>query len=267
VANLEKYGVLLSLKRLGNQLHCLPSLFNSSASNWQLRACRYLYVTMEPTPDLPEILYISDPLCAWCYGMSPVIQRVKADYEGRVLVSVLSGGMITRDEVGPLRDSWNDLSGALAQVAQVTGVEFGPAFRQLGPASSISLNSEPPSRAVAIFRQLDADHRAATFAHEVQQLFFRDGQDLNNPASYEPLLARHGLDGVEFRRRWSSADAAQATQQEFAAVARIGVKGFPTTILRVGNQGYLLAHGFEPYAQFASGLEQALRQARDEAGN
>ncbi|RYU79720.1 DsbA family protein [Hymenobacter persicinus] len=222
---------------------------------------------METTPDLPEILYISDPLCAWCYGMSPVLQRIKTEYAGRVQVSVLSGGMVTGAEVGPIGEVWADLSSALEPVAKVTGVEFGAAFRALGEEGRLVQNSEPPCRAIAIFRQLDdVQHRAVSFAHDVQRAYFHAGQDLNNPATYEPLVARYGLDVAEFRRRWASAEAAQATQKEFAAVAKLGVKGFPTTILRVGNQGYLLARGFEPYAQFARGLEQALAQAGEEAG-
>ena len=38
---------------------------------------------MEPTAALPELLYIQDPLCGWCYGMSPVISQVQQDFAGR----------------------------------------------------------------------------------------------------------------------------------------------------------------------------------------
>jgi putative protein-disulfide isomerase len=225
------------------------------------------FVDMEPAADLPEILYVSDPLCVWCYGMSPVIQRIQAEYQGRVQVSVLSGGMVTGPEVGPIGEAWADLSGTLEPVAKVTGVEFGPEFYALAEAGRTVLNSEPPSRAIAIFRQLDdVQHRAARFAHDVQRAFFLHGHDLNSPATYDPLIAAYGLDVAEFRRRWSSGEAAQLAQKEFAAVAQIGINGYPTTILRVGNQGYLLARGFEPYEQFARGLEQALQQAAEEGG-
>ena len=54
---------------------------------------------MENTPDLPELLYIFDPLCGWCYGMTPVIQRVRTDMAGQIQVSVLSGGMVTGERV------------------------------------------------------------------------------------------------------------------------------------------------------------------------
>lgn len=66
---------------------------------------------MMPTPstDLPELLYLQDPLCGWCYGMSSVMGRVQREFAGRVAVSVLCGGMVKGEDVGPLVESWDDL--------------------------------------------------------------------------------------------------------------------------------------------------------------
>ncbi|UOQ52980.1 DsbA family protein [Hymenobacter cellulosivorans] len=219
---------------------------------------------MEQTPDLPEILYIFDPLCGWCYGMSPVIERIQNEFAGRLTVSVLSGGMVTGENVGPIRQDWDYISVALEQVEKVAGVEFGRAFRELGAEGSRRQDSEPPSRALTVFRQLDPYNQTASFAHALQQAYFGEGKDLNDPDTYAVLAADFGLNVAEFQRRWALPETAQATRQEFAAVGRIGVQGFPTTILRVGNQGYLLARGFMPYDAFTSSVEQALQQAQEE---
>ncbi|WP_167856529.1 DsbA family protein [Hymenobacter metallicola] len=222
---------------------------------------------MEQTPDLPELLYIFDPLCGWCYGMSPVVERIQNEFAGRLTVSVLSGGMVTGENVGPIRHDWDYISGALAQVEKVAGVSFGPAFRALGAEGSYIQDSEPPCRALTVFRQLDPYNQTASFAHALQQAYFGEGKNLNDSATYEVLAADFGLNVAEFSRRLALPETAHATRQEFAAVARIGVQGFPTSILRVGNQGYLLARGFMPYEAFASSLEQAMQQAAEEHGN
>ena len=214
---------------------------------------------MEQQPDLPELLYLSDPLCGWCYGMSPVIQRVQREFAGRVAVSVLCGGMLTGEQVGPIRENWHDLTGALAQVARVAGVEFGTAFQAVGQEGSRLQDSEPPSRAIHAFRQLRQDE-AAQFAHEVQQAHFQHGADLNDPATYDALVAPYGLDAADFRNRLTSREVIRGTILEFAAVGKIGVQGFPTTILRIGSQGYVLARGYQPYDAFAARLEEALTQ-------
>lgn len=220
---------------------------------------------MEPhTPDLPELLYIADPLCAWCYGMSPVIQQVQARFAGRMVVSVLCGGMVTGEQVGPIGEEWAGLVRGVGQVAQVTGVEFGEAFRALGEAGHYVLDSEPPSRAIHAFRQLRQE-QAAQFAHEVQQAYFQHGADLRDPATYDALVTPYGLDATDFRAQLASREVIRGTILEFAAVGKIGVQGFPTAILRLGSQGYVLARGYQPYATFAARLEEALAQADDEA--
>jgi putative protein-disulfide isomerase len=216
---------------------------------------------MSTPTHLPELLYIQDPLCGWCFGMSPVIQRVQQEFAGRLDVSVLCAGMVKGEEVGPIADTWDYLKQALGDVEKVTGIEFGAAFLALGAAGEYGYDSEPPSRAIAAFRQITQDPaRTVAFAQAVQMALFRDGQDLNNPSIYNDLLMPFGVDVVEFQRRWAAPETARATQQEFAAVARIGVEGLPTAIVRIGEQGYVLARGYQPYEQLRAGLEQLLQQ-------
>ncbi|MDO7852895.1 DsbA family protein [Hymenobacter convexus] len=218
---------------------------------------------MTPTPaeNRPELLYIQDPLCGWCYGTSPVINRLQEEFAGRVDVSVLCGGMVKGEDVGPIAEIWDGLKTSLNDVEDVTGVQFGEAFKALAAAGHYRYDSEPPSRAIATFRQLTQDpSRAVAFAHAVQTALFRDGHDLNDPSTYNELLVPFGVDVVEFQRRWAALESARAAQQEFAAVARIGVEGFPTAVVRIGEQGYVLARGFQPYEQMRAGLEQLLRE-------
>ena len=210
---------------------------------------------------LPELLYIHDPLCGWCYGMSPIINRLQADFTGRIGVSVLCGGMVRGADAGPIGGSWAYIKNALSDVETATGVQFGSDFKALGEIGTYQYDSEPPSRAIVAFRQITQDPaRAVAFAHAVQTALFRDGLDLNNAATYEALLVPFGVDAAEFQRQWAAPETARAAQQEFAAVARIGVQGFPTTVLRLGEQGYVLARGYQPYEQLRGGLEQLLRE-------
>ena len=176
-------------------------------------------MTPTPAPNLPELLYIQDPLCGWSYGMSPVIARIQQEFAGRVDVSVLCGGMVKGEDVEPISDNWEYLEQSLAEVEKVTGVQFGAAFKALGAAGEYRYDSEPPSRAIAAFRHLtQAPARTVAFAQAVQTALFRDGQDLNNPTTYNALLAQFGVDVVAFQQRFATPEAVRATQQEFAAV-------------------------------------------------
>ena len=221
-----------------------------------------LYATLmtpDPAAHLPELLYIHDPLCGWCYGMSPVINQIQQAFAGRLEVSVLCGGMVRGADAGPIAGSWEYIKNAMGDVEKVADVAFGAAFRALGATGAYHYDSEPPSRAIVAFRQITQDPaRTVAFAHAVQAALFRDGHDLNNPATYPALLTPFGVDSAEFQRRFAAPETARAAQQEFAAVARIGVQGFPTAVLRIGEQGYVLARGYQPYGQVRAGLEQLL---------
>ncbi len=221
---------------------------------------------MQPTPnDLPELLYIYDAYCGWCYAMSPVMRRVQADFAGRLTVAVLSGGMLAGERTA-LMQAEDYATGTLTQVAQVAGVQFGEAYRRLGQAGTYLQDSEAPGRALYIVRQLDAQGRVLDFAHEVQLALFERGEDLNDVRTYEPLVQALGLDVQEFSRQFALPETGAAVRREFEAVGRIGVQGFPTIILRAGSQGYVLSRGFQPYEVFARNLEQALAQAAGEQG-
>ncbi|WP_303310461.1 DsbA family protein [Hymenobacter sp. BT730] len=217
-------------------------------------------------PDLPELLYLYDPLCGWCFGTTPVIKQIEQDFEGRLQVSVLSGGMITGEQVGPIGEDWPSIQVAARQIEKATGVVFGEAFWQVGEAGARLQDSEPPIRALSVFRQLAPTQRPIDFAQALQQAWFQEGQDMNHADTYARLALEFGLDEAEFIRRFQDPQTAQATRQEFAAIARMGIQGFPTMLLRVGSQGYVLARGYQPYAVLAEGVEQALQQAAEEAG-
>ncbi len=218
-------------------------------------------MTPDPAAHLPELLYIHDPLCGWCYGMSPVINRVQAEFAGRLDVSVLCGGMAVGERATPIAEGWGYIKNALGDVERATGVQFGGAFKALAEAGTYLYDSEPPSRAIVAFRQITQEPaRTVAFAHAVQVALFRDGLDLNNAAAYDAILPSFGVSPAEFQRQWATPETARATQQEFAAVTRIGVQGFPTAVLRIGEQGYVLARGYQPYEQVRAGLEQLLRE-------
>ena len=211
--------------------------------------------------NLPELLYIQNSLCGWCYGLSPVVNRVQVAFAGRLNVSVLCGGMATDAGAMPNAAAWAPLRNTWGEVEKVTGVQFGTAFKALVEDGRYGYDSAPPCRAIVAFRHLTQNPaRAVAFAHAVQLALFRDGHDLNDPATYDPLAAAFGLEAAAFRRRFTAPETATAAQQEFAAVARIGVHGLPTLVLRLGEQGYVLARGYQPYEQLRQGLEQLLRE-------
>ena len=71
----------------------------------------------------PELIYVGDPMCSWCWGMAPVVERLAArdDVDTRIIVGGLRPGPRAQVLDADMREM---LAGHWAQVASVTGQPF-----------------------------------------------------------------------------------------------------------------------------------------------
>ncbi len=210
--------------------------------------------------DKPEIRYFFDSLCGWCYGFSPVLMRLYEELKDDYAFVAHPGGMVVGERIGPLGEKAAYIKGALPTVEARTGVRFGDAYRAVVEAGTRVQNSIPPSHALTALARLDGTPaRTVPFAHDLLNANFRDGLDLADPAVLTALAAPYGYDETTFAASLHDPDTAGFTQAGFTAASQVGVTGFPTLVLRRGQQGTVLARGYAPYEQISSALE-ALRE-------
>ena len=74
------------------------------------------------------LIYVYDALCGWCYGFSPVMQQLHEKYSKEMDFTVLSGGMVTGERVGPIGQVAGYISEAYKTVEAHSGVQFGDGF-------------------------------------------------------------------------------------------------------------------------------------------
>lgn len=63
-----------------------------------------------------SILYVTDPLCPWCYGFGSVMKRIKEKYENKIRFSLVLGGLrfeesaelLTPELARVLKHEWKD---------------------------------------------------------------------------------------------------------------------------------------------------------------
>ncbi len=101
--------------------------------------------------------YIGDPMCSWCWGISPTVSAVEAFCEAEgIEFSVTMGGL----RVGG-GDPWNEafkgfLRNEWRHIAQTTGQPFGFTLLE---APHFDYDTEPSCRAVATVKLLQfRDH-------------------------------------------------------------------------------------------------------------
>lgn len=196
-----------------------------------------------------KLIYIYDALCGWCYGFSPVVQRLHEQYADRLEFEVLSGGMIMGLRAGPIGEVAAYIEKAYPTVEEATGIRFGEDFIKniLRPGTAI-FSSEMPGIALTVFRK-HQPQRVVQFAHALQNALYFNGIELSILENYLPLAEQFGLSGTDFLLEMQSEENRYETQMEFQTVANWGINGYPTVLLKPAHerQYYMIARGYTPF--------------------
>ncbi len=204
----------------------------------------------------PELIYVYDALCGWCYGFSPVIMRLHEELNGKVDFLVLSGGMVRGENAGPIGQIAGYIKQAYKTVEDTTGVKFGQKFLdEVLENGEAIFTSVPPARALAVFR-LEKPDRAVEFAARLQKAIYYDGRLVEDKTLYLDIASGLDVDGDKLIRRMDTDEIAQMVENEFKMVAGMGVNGYPTLVMRTGEEMKILARGYQSFEQVSALVHQ-----------
>ncbi|MEU9347412.1 DsbA family protein [Streptomyces sp. NPDC048278] len=187
-----------------------------------------------------QLVYVFDAYCGWSHGFTRTLREVAARHPD-LPVEVVSGGLFTGPRRVPIRE-FGYVQGANAQIAEVTGAEFGEGYERLIADGSFVMDSEAAARGVAALRQAAPD-RAAELAGALQQAFYADGLSLSDPATYRKVATAAGLDADAVVAAFESPAARSTAADDFHRAAELGVTGFPTLLAVHGDRAVPLARG------------------------
>ncbi|MBU6956957.1 protein-disulfide isomerase [Pseudomonas sp. CVAP len=184
------------------------------------------------------VKYIGDPMCSWCWGISPALEELARYCEQKQIGFTLTMGGLRAGGGDPwvpafqafLRQEWT-------HVAKVTGQPFG--FSLLA-AKYFDYDTEPACRAVVIAEQISAQQglvASATLAFfsAVQRKFYVEGEDPKDVSFYRSICEDASISFDEFRSRFTTAAAQSAVYEQFTQCQAWGVRSFPTLLLEVGG--------------------------------
>ncbi|RIJ37337.1 DsbA family protein [Pontibacter oryzae] len=211
------------------------------------------------------IYYVQDALCGWCYGMSPVMERLYKEHNQKYDFVALSGGMIRGENVRPISGMASFIRQAAPRLEEVAGVKLTDTYhREILDKGTYQSNSEPPAIALAILKDYFPDQQLP-MATAIQRLHFEEGKDLNEVDVYLPVVRAFGADEGDFKRKFTDKEFLAKARQDFELVENWGITGFPAVICQSWEKLYLVARGYMPYEQLLAALQQ-LEQDAGEAG-
>ncbi len=194
-----------------------------------------------------------DPMCSWCWGFAPVMQKVHQAYEEQYDFSLVLGGLRKAGEMrwdenakSYLREHWE-------AVARKTGQHFD---LSLLAKDSFEYDTTPACRAVVTVRELLGSKQALRYLHTIQAAFYTQGIDITNPrllqGYYEQLFGNSG----KFAFFFLSERAERLTQHDFDKARSMGASAFPSVVL-IDQEGHLVCQkGYQSEAQLKQLLER-----------
>lgn len=203
-----------------------------------------------------EIIYVGDPMCSWCWGISPALNHLQR--------TAAVNGIPYRIVVGGLRpddsEQWTPkFQEFLRHHWEEVNTRSGQPFNyDLLNADHFQYNTEPSCRGVVTARAMDPSVEARFF-ELIQYRFYVLNEDPAQVAFYKPICEELGLDFEQFAQLFPSAEMKAATQADFQVNRQWGVSGYPTILVRKGDQLHAIATGFATFEQMWSRAERVIR--------
>ena len=210
----------------------------------------------------PLLIYCYDAYCGWCYGFSPVIQKLSREYSGQMDMEVLSGGMILPEQPVHFKTMAGFISQAYQRVEEITGVKFGEDFlwHVFHPDDTDWYpNSEKPAIALCIFKELKP-LLAVEIASDFQYALNYEGRDLTDDEAYRHLLDKYLMDHDDFYKKLHSDEYKEKAHYEFALIKQLRVDGYPAVFIQTSESRFhLVAQGFTDYETLQTRVESVLK--------
>lgn len=190
-----------------------------------------------------EIIYIGDPMCSWCWGFAPVLDEILTRHGQHAGLKIIVGGLrpgtaspMDEPTKSAIRSHWE-------HVNKASGQPFDYAFFD---RDGFVYDTEPAARAVVVVRNM-APAKEFSFFKALQEAFYSRNEDITRDVTYLPILRSEGIDETEFYERFDTDEMRSETLQDFSQSRELGIRGFPSVVLRNGEKSALLTGGYQSF--------------------
>ncbi len=173
-----------------------------------------------------RIIYVGDPLCSWCWGIAPELERLGALTS--LPLDVVVGGLRPGPSAEPMTPTMEAfLTDHWRHVEERSGQPFDHSILR---DHTWRYDTEPACKAVVTMRRA---HPARTleFFTRIQRAFYAERTLVSELEAFRPLLEGFDVDADAFMADLGSTDVTKETWRDFSWARAIGVSAFPVVIL------------------------------------
>jgi putative protein-disulfide isomerase len=202
-----------------------------------------------------QIIYFADPMCSWCWGFSPVIEKIVARYGGGLPIRLVMGGLRAGNTKPMDQGMKEDIRGHWQHVSEQTGQEFDYSFFE---RDGFVYDTGPACRAVVAVRQISPG-RELVFLKTLHEAFYKRGIDLTKGSELLRVAIEFGLDERVFSQYFSEEDCSRELVGDFNLVLNNGIRAFPALLGGTEVDGFMsITHGYRKYEELEPSLARLL---------
>lgn len=213
---------------------------------------------MQDDQTLPEIVYVGDPMCSWCFGFAPVVQELHTRHKDEIRMTLRMGGLHVGNDYVVENRYREFLRGHWIEIGERTGQKFSTGILDRGPWI---YDTELACRAVVAVRRLRPGAEWA-YMPLIQAGFYTLNRDPHDPESFALPAAEVGIGREEFLAAYHDPATRQETEGDFAWARSMGINGFPTVVVHDARGWALLTNGYRPLEELAGPLAGWIATAR-----
>jgi len=174
------------------------------------------------------LYYIHDPMCSWCWGFRPTLERLLADLPARIRVERLLGGLAPDSDAPMSQDMSQWLQQTWRKIGErIPGTRFNHDFwTRCAPKRS----TYPACRAVIAARLQDPSLDEA-MTQAIQHAYYLQAR---NPSDRDTLIAlaqEIGADAAIFAETLDAAETRAELAREIETVLAMDAWQFPSLVL------------------------------------
>ncbi len=187
-----------------------------------------------------RFLYVMDPMCAWCYGFQPELEKFLKQYPAAEVDWIMGG--LAPDTKEPMHENLKKaISSYWYQIEKVSQVTFNHTYWTLNTPYRSTYQA---CRAVISAEKL-AVKSAPKMVQAIQASYYREAR---NPSLDQTLIdcARSlGLDEKQFVGTLFSTETERQFKEHLNIARRFQVRGFPAFFyINENNEVYPITSGF-----------------------
>lgn len=213
----------------------------------------------EACETIGTLYYFGDPMCSWCWGFRPVLEQVDSEYPELKRVTVM-GGLRGGEEIPMSDDLAAMIRNAWFRIEQSTGQDFNHDLWKLHRPLATTW---PACRAVLAARLLDPQSEWP-FMVGMFGAYFKRALDPSRRETHLTVAEELGFDREVFAGMLESDQVERTLQTDLRTTQRFGVTGFPSVVLAIEGNNYLISPGYQTVEGMRKAINAVYRKAEIE---